>query len=1045
MALARYNPRTREEAEATAFATEFVCPSDAALRQWTASPTATSASVAVAFGVERAVCRAQLAEGLAGWLLRGRSPLKTPRPFRPNSSQRDAINHRVGPALVDAGPGTGKTATLVARVAALVAEGVPPSAVLILTFSNEATEELRVRLSATLAADDDALDVTVSTIHGLGREFLHLHGDHLGIPPNAAILDDYAEIDLVVEALGHLPPGPIFEPRDPRRSAVDAARHINRLKQTADPEGAPWSAETFRAALETNSTASPQQHAFADLLDVYEALKSDRGALDFADLVALPTQILREREDIKQAYATKFRHVLVDEFQDVSETCALFLRELTADAPPWVVGDARQAIYRFLGAAPENVTQFGRLFGEPTRYSLAVNYRSSPGIVSVANDLAALGVGFPTVPSWTSVEAESGGEVSVAVAESDAAEVEGAVAHVLRLLDCGAAPHDIAVLARRNVDVERIVSALAQAGVRANAAGSLSPEGAAGDLAAILTLPERPRASVPRLAYALQRTGDPARLDEAVSMLLQAVGPDASFSAEMLDDAAPDVVFDVVRTAERLAVDARTADGFDALASFLFDGGTYLRDLLDTATSVDSGTSSPARHRLAEVVATLARAGAYRVLQKGQTPEVSRRRLAEHLRTTTTAADRVRFAEHLRRTLVESAPTAVSPRPAEGAVQAMTVHASKGLEFAHVVLIGQSAPQRTTTFPWLPPSFSSLVAQEEREQANALLFVGATRAKRSLVVSYATSASGAAKSQRRSPSALFEQWLPSQSPEVWPAPLPSPPVHTLALPWTPPPARSLGLRSLDASGCALRAATEDVLRLRFPQATRPFYPPFVGAVRLAISNVLDAAWETGSPVSASHASEILDAVWKDGIPDQHHHVTVYRELASRYVTRFAKTYEPQSGRYEPLPSTIAVPPLPNPVRLGLVRVFRRPDETAVALLFRPESYASQLRADGRIKWSGLAVSKRLPFVLLRTFFPDLVPLVYSGDDGVVYPFAWSDRAGSEDAQANKAYRRAQDLSTGAIEYKVSAWTCDRCAIRIGCPHHLQQRGRDYFQ
>ena len=1047
VALARYNPRTREEAEATAFATEFVCPSDAAFALWASSPAATSSSVAREFGVDRAVSRAQLAEGLVIWLRRGREPIPSGRTFAPNRSQRAAIDHRDGPALVDAGPGTGKTATLVARAAALVSEGVPPSAILVLTFSNEAADELRVRLDAVLTGDD-ALDVVVSTIHGLGREFLHLHGGHLGVPPDAVVLDDYAQVDLVNEAFGRVPPSPIFDPRAPRQSASEAARHVNRIKQTAGSDGGIWSPASLRADLESAPDATPAQFAFLDLLGAYEALKQERGALDFADLVALPTQILRERADIRAAYAKKYRHILVDEFQDVSETCALFLRELASAASPWVVGDARQAIYRFLGASPENVTQFDRLFGSPTRYALSENYRSCAEIVEVANQLATSGPGPANskTPVWTASGTQGdGGEVRTAVAESDAAEIEGAVTHALKRIEEGTAPHEIAVLARRNLDVERVVAALAASGVRANAAGSLSPEGAAGDLAAVLTLPDQPRSSIPRLTYALHGEG-PGTLDRAVSALFEALEPEGTFDPSAFDGDTPDVVFDVVRTAERLRAEAHSADGFDALVSFLFDGGAYLRNILSAAKADDPDTSSPATHRLNEVIASLARAAAYRVVQGGQTPEDSRLQLAAQLRSTPTAADRVRFAEHFRRALAESTPTAVAPRPTEGAVQVMTVHASKGLEFTHVILIGQSAPVRTSGFPWLPPAFGDAVVQEESEQADALLFVGATRAKRSLVVSYATSASGAARSRRRSPSPLFEAWLASATPEVWPAPPPDPAVHRVTLAWMDPlPDRVLSTRSLDASTCALRTATEDVLRLRFPTGSRPMYPAFYAAVRLGIARVLDAAWDSDQPVPPDQAQEIYRTAWNETAIAPHPQENVYRELAARYIDGFARAYTPQAGRHEPLPVSLSVAPLAHPVRLGLVRAYRRPDGVPVALLFRPESYKRALGADGRLKWSGLSAPKRLSFALLRDRYPDLLPLVYSGDDGAIHAFAWSRRAGSADAQVENASQRAVELTSGTVDYKVSAWACDRCPVRVGCLHHLRSRGRDFFQ
>ena len=1037
VALARYNPKAREEAEAIAFATEFVCPSDAAFDLWRASPAATSASVARVLGVDRDTCRAQLVEGLAAWLSRDRAPIpKSGASFVPNSSQRAAIDYRDGPALVDAGPGTGKTATLVARVRALVDEGVAPSSILVLTFSNEAAGELRSRIEPATPGDA-ALEITVSTIHGLGRELLHLHGDHVGVSPNASVLDEYGQVDLVLKAMGQLPPSCLFEPARPRDTALEAVRHINRVKQRVDDLGRPWTAQALRALLSRLQDAPPSWLAFADLFETYEALKQEAGALDFSDLVALPVRVLTENADIRFAYHRKYQHVLVDEFQDVTRSCALLLRALTSEqTPPWVVGDPRQAIYRFLGAAPENVTEFGDLFGTVTPFALSVNYRSHPDIVAVANALVASSpdtvVAPEGSPMWTTASGEAPtGEPVFAVAESDAAEVSGAVEHVLALLADGVPEHHVAVLARRNLDVQRVVTALAEQGVPANAAGTLSSEGAAGDLAAVLTLADAPRASVPRVIHALGDDLERGDADRAISTLLAALHQGKTFDPDALETPCPDVVFDVVRAAERLREERFTSDGFGTLVAFLFDGGTYLRRLVRSLSSSDAERSALASHRLSEVVASLARAASYRVLQPGLPPKDSR----------------LQFAEHFRRTLADTTPTAVTPRPVDGVVQVMTCHASKGLEFEHVVLIGQSAPGRPCGYPWVPDLFSESLGSDEQEQADALLFVGATRAKRSLLVSYSTSATGAARSTRRSPSRLLKRWADSfgPAPVIWPAPPPEATQHVLTLEWGEPPrSPRLRARSLDSSTCALKVAVEDDLGLRFPEAERPLYPPFFEVVRFVLSQVLKAAWSTGESVSRAAALGMLQRAWATAEPKPHPHGDLYRTLAEQYVARFARAYRPGEGSFLALDNSAPLHPGGPDVELGLVAAFIAPDRTPTAILFRPESFVGKLSAGGKILWSKLSSNRRIPFVLLRETYPDLDPYVFSGDDGVIYPFAWSTTSGSEEKQAESARERARSLASRHLNYKVSDWLCDRCSVRVGCPHHLRTRGRDFF-
>ncbi len=205
---------------------------------------------------------------------------------------------------------------------------------------------------------------------------------------------------------------------------------------------------------------------------------------------------------------------MVDEYQDVSRSVAGLLSQLCGpENPPWVVGDTRQAIYRFRGAAPENVDLFERDFPGAQTFHLDTNYRSSEAVLTVANQLATLMAPEPRDDGTETVFWRYGSTrisslqpaVAVAQAESDAAQYEGIAAQIDTWLAQGVCVSDIAVLARRNIDVRDISLALGQRGIRATTAGTATPEGVAGDLAAILTLPDQLRASLPRLAWALGR------------------------------------------------------------------------------------------------------------------------------------------------------------------------------------------------------------------------------------------------------------------------------------------------------------------------------------------------------------------------------------------------------------------------------------------------------------------------------------------------------------------------------------------------------------
>jgi len=122
----------------------------------------------------------------------------------------------------------------------------------------------------------------------------------------------------------------------------------------------------------------------------YEEEKAKRQKVDFADLIRLPIELLQSNPELREQVRSDFSWVLVDEYQDVSRATAILLREICGeDNPPWVVGDARQAIYRFRGAAPENVYEFQSDFPNAQRFQLTENYRSSPQVIEILNRLAA--------------------------------------------------------------------------------------------------------------------------------------------------------------------------------------------------------------------------------------------------------------------------------------------------------------------------------------------------------------------------------------------------------------------------------------------------------------------------------------------------------------------------------------------------------------------------------------------------------------------------------------------------------------------------------
>lgn len=1078
-AVARYSPRSREEAEADAFALEFVCPSDEALRRWQADEAATSASVARALGVKPDVARAQLVEALYGIVMG--NPLDAEPPvstFAPDDHQEPAVQHDPDgrrPALVDAGPGCGKTATLVERVAWLIErdvqeESVDPKAaagrVLALTFSNEAAIELEARVEGRLDREV-AERVTAATFHSFCRLLLCKHGHHLDPPVHelAPVIDEAAQEDLILSAMADAGCVEILDLKDLSATASEARRHIDYLKQRLDgdgPDAEPWTPgrlQEFLRSLEPASDPESQQRlevalAFCRLFEAYEAAKAKAGVLDFSDLVALTFQLLRERPEVAEAYQARFRHVLVDEFQDVSRTVNALLTHLCgSDNPPWVVGDPNQAIYRFLNAAPENVAEFEASFPDSEVYRLRNNYRSAPEIVTVANQLVALLVD-PEGEEVTveerfvasgGVDALPGGPaVRVAVAESDRAEQEGVAEQVKAWVDAGVSPHDIAVLCRRNVDVRDVVLALGRYGVEASATGILTPEGSAGDLAAVVTLHDggrkARRASLARLAYALGRGRyDEEEIDGVIADLLDLIGSQYGIELERAKDPHP-LLLEVASADAALANEAFLGDAFDMMAAFLFDATRYLRRILD------SGDIDHDRAQLADVVATLRLTETMTALARAAAFRFSTRSAQEDEEEIPTARrqDRLEFGALLRRKLTDATPTAVTPHKREGAVQVMTCHAAKGLEFPCVCVVGQTLSGYDGSYAWLPPGLQP-ADEQDREQADALFFVGATRAQRALVVSCAKAAT--AGGRMRTPTPLLSRWMETFDPpadqwveraaegeEVSHETIEFGPI------WGHRRKSPLPAYVLHSQACPAETYVARVAGLIFPDAEPALYPVFFDAVREALRFTVVEAHRLGRPLSPQEALRILSRTWKtvEVRREEHRHLALFEQVARGYLMAFAREYAPAAQDFTAIDlGVIEEAAGPAFLDLKLVAAIELVDGRQVAIMLRTESYAAKLNAAGEILWSKMTASRRLPFVLLWEHFPGLEALVFSGADGRLYRFKQSQRASSLGNEVAKITDRRAALAAMRYEAVTNPWRCDRCGSRIVCPHWLR--------
>jgi DNA helicase II / ATP-dependent DNA helicase PcrA len=292
-----------------------------------------------------------------------------------NPAQLAAVTHRDGPVLVAAGAGSGKTRTLIYRVARLVEEGVPPAAILLLTFTRRAAQEMLNRVERLVG--ERSRGVAGGTFHSFANVVLRRHGQTLKIPPNFTILDrgDTEDvINLLRTRMGLASRERRFPKKNTLAEAISMAR--NKGRSLSD-----------ELAVDFGHLANFEPEILK-LAELYESYKRERGLLDYDDLLFRLAELLREHDPIRRKLSDGYRYIMVDEYQDTNRIQAELVCLLAATHDNvMAVGDDAQSIYSFRGADFRNILDFPALFPNTRIIKLEENYRSLQGILDVANEV----------------------------------------------------------------------------------------------------------------------------------------------------------------------------------------------------------------------------------------------------------------------------------------------------------------------------------------------------------------------------------------------------------------------------------------------------------------------------------------------------------------------------------------------------------------------------------------------------------------------------------------------------------------------------------
>ena len=345
------------------------------------------------------------------------------------------------------------------------------------------------------ANPEAAPHIWIGTFHAFGLELLRKYGTHLGLPSRISVLDPSDSISLLERMLPKLDLEYYQNLYDPALYLRDIMAAISRAKdELVGPEKYAALAESMRNVAATSEEVERAERTVevARVYTAYQEALDREHLLDFGDLIFKAVYLLRAPADVRTTLQSTYRHVLVDEYQDVNRASGLFLREVAgAGAGLWVVGDTRQAIYRFRGASPANMRRFGEDFPGAKEKTLRYNYRSQPMIVDVFAGLAPkmrAGRSGPDFIRWKPKRSDSGGQVLMEVADDLTAEAEGLAKEIERQRAAGIPYSEQAILCRSHTYLGRVGGELEDLGVPVLYLGNLFERPEVRDMLSLLSL-----------------------------------------------------------------------------------------------------------------------------------------------------------------------------------------------------------------------------------------------------------------------------------------------------------------------------------------------------------------------------------------------------------------------------------------------------------------------------------------------------------------------------------------------------------------------------
>ena len=587
-----------------------------------------------------------------------------------NLAQREAVETTEGPVLIVAGAGAGKTKTLTTRIAYLIEKGTRPEQILAITFTNKAAKEMRERIGHMLTGTVGRPEVR--TFHSFGVLLLREFAERLGRTRSFAILDDGDALSLIKDAIEE-------SGLDPKKYEPKKIRNL-----ISREKGNFKTVEEFRAKTDTEF-----ENITLSVWEKYENKLKAQGAFDFDDLIVKSVALLREHADIRTLIQSRYAYVHIDEYQDTNGAQYALTKCLVSDKHNiCVVGDTDQTIYSWRGAEIRHMLQFEKDFPNAKIFFLEENYRSTKTILEAANTIIKKNTVRIDKTLFTNGDVGEPITLYESYDENDEARfvVEGCVA----LIDGGARPSDIAVLYRTNFQSRILESVMLRYALPYQVLGT--------------------------------KFFERREVKDVLSYLRAAWNPES--------------LTDIKRI---INVPTRGLGKVTIVKLFAGERGTLpvatqikITNFYQILTDIRSYGEN---HTLADTIRyTLDRTTLEQTLKNGDAEDQERLANIQELVSLASGYEHLAGADAVNKLLEDAALLGDQDELKDDTdgIRMMTVHASKGLEFKYVFIVGMEQDL-------FPSNRDRAEKEEDREEERRLFYVALTRAKEKLFLSYAVS------------------------------------------------------------------------------------------------------------------------------------------------------------------------------------------------------------------------------------------------------------------------------------------------------------------